>query len=475
MTRLGAWYEALQSRQMPARHLCLFRALVGVLGVGYFASLIGETPEFSASTGLIDHELSFRLFWFTRLGLFHGALSAQFFYAVFGGACLLCLALTLGHRTRLLACVLYLVAVSTYRWNFLVIYVDDVIMHLLFFWLLLLPKAPTLSLSGLLRHPVGVWHALGQEQVRAFPVLCCLLNVAAAYWVAGATKWLSPMWREGTALYAVLKLPIARFPDFWHGSQLPTLALLNYAAMVTEVLIPILLLQRRSQLGFWFGSLLQGSFHLGIIALIGIPFANLGLLASVVLFAGYRRSSVVTTPPPPETWRERLSVAYLFVLSCACLYRVKPLWPLVQAAYATLWLGGLAQNYHLFDWIDMRNYAVRDQLRVSDADQTRELDPRPLMPRSPRHVLLRMNLYGMAWLPQAAPGLAGLRAQLTHGIQQRMLDRYCRREPPSRGKVCATSRVSRISRDNLDAQQGYVQTLMCFECDSLELARADVP
>jgi hypothetical protein len=49
----------------------------------------------------------------------------------------------LGWRTRVCAAIALVVAASTYRWNFIVMYLDDAVVHLMLFWLLLLPVEPS--------------------------------------------------------------------------------------------------------------------------------------------------------------------------------------------------------------------------------------------------------------------------------------------------------------------------------------------
>ena len=53
-----------------------------------------------------------------------------------------------------------------------------------------------------------------------------------------------PLWQQGFALYATLRLPIAYAPDFWQPQHLPFLQVMNYLALVVEPLIPMLLLCR---------------------------------------------------------------------------------------------------------------------------------------------------------------------------------------------------------------------------------------
>ena len=117
--------EAL-ARPTDALPLDIFRVLVGALVFAYFLRTFIEAGDFSGTDGLIDHALSRDIFWFTRLGLFQSGMSLAAFQTIFLIACLCSWALILGYRVKLFAALLYVIAVSTYRWNFLVMYVDDV-------------------------------------------------------------------------------------------------------------------------------------------------------------------------------------------------------------------------------------------------------------------------------------------------------------------------------------------------------------
>jgi len=235
----------LLARPTDALPLDIFRVLVGLLAFIYFLQTFLEVRDFSSPGGLIDHELSQKIFWFTRIGLFQPGLSLRFFQTTFLIACLCSWALILGYRVKVFAAILYVIAVSTYRWNFLVMYVDDSVMHLALFWLLLLPVGRTLVLSEWRADRKGAWQRWKRETVPGAAVRCLLWNLALIYLVAGLWKWTSPMWREGTALYAIFKLPISLSPDFWGPQHLPVLKLLNYCALIFEPLFPLIFILPR--------------------------------------------------------------------------------------------------------------------------------------------------------------------------------------------------------------------------------------
>ena len=152
--------------------------------MAYFVSLLLQVEDFSNPDGLLDHVLLQRILWFTRLSLFQPGITLACLYVLLGLAGVGAWGIVLGYRVRLCAGVLFAIAVSTYRWNFLVIYVDDAFMHLLLFWFMLLPMGKTL-LPWELRQG---WHACvahwRRVTVSGTVQWCFLANVCLVYLVA---------------------------------------------------------------------------------------------------------------------------------------------------------------------------------------------------------------------------------------------------------------------------------------------------
>lgn len=253
-------------------------------------------------------------------------------------SCALSLSLGLGIFPRLCAGLLYLILCCSYRWNFLVASVDDELLHLSLFWLLVL-----------LHHPEGP----GRRMLA--------LNFSLLYLVAGLSKWLSPMWRGGMALEAVMQLPGSRFGEAlagldWRG--------LNWLALLVEplfALIPWLRPgpARRLLLGLWI------AFHTLLVLTFDVGIANLCCLAS----------GLVVLDPSHDgcwTWPDRFAGLVLFLLLGSQLGSLlQPSWRSGSVAggeegvgwqrhcNVALWCFGLAQQYRLLDWIDERNYQAR--------------------------------------------------------------------------------------------------------------------
>jgi hypothetical protein len=256
------------------------------------------------------------------------------------------------------------------------------------------------------------------------------------------------MWRNGTALYAALRIPISHAPDFWQPSHLPMLKLGNYLVLALEPLFPLMFLLPTNAWAKWL--LLAGllGFHVGILATMKIPYANLAMVgATVIIFGNELMQALLDVLPLPVAAPLPAALAFsemvaLFLVACLTLMLV---WQAASAArlippllkgdrykhlsridlnpmYVPLWLMGLAQSYRLFDWIDSRNYHVSYDVVETVAGQgTRQLEARTLFPHTTRHVLLQSYLFGNLWRIADPARLPNLRRAIFTGYARR----YC--------------------------------------------------
>lgn len=483
------------AKPVDALPLDLFRILIGLLSLAYFIRTLLEAPDYSGPRGLIDHELSIAVFPFTSMGLFRPGMPLLLFQSIFVIACIASLAVVAGYRVKVSAAVLYAIAVSTYRWNFLVMYVDDVVMHLTLFWLLLLPLGRTLVLTELLSQRTQAWRRWKTITVPGAAVRCFLWNVALIYLVAGLWKWTSPMWRNGTALYAVLQLPIAWTPDFWSARLLPLLKALNYAALLLETIVPVIIFLPKGHRAKYALLLALLAFHCGMMLTLQIPFANLACIAATVVLFGPELMSWLRRPrtlassiePTAETATIGLSgaiaIAFVITLTLAMLSSiVLPEWrmpvrrrppvasddagwdglhPLQKAFFTPLWIAGLCQQYQLFNWIDERNYAVRYD--AFDRAGAHRIDPAAIFLPTTRGSLLQAYVHGISWMQ--IPSYR--REQLRKSIYIRSASRYCR-EVAGSSDVEVYSTLRRIDASNphssLNAGEQNHALLMQFRC-----------
>src|SRR5258706_5339080 len=362
------------AKPVDALPLDVFRIAIGLLSLAYFTRTLLEAPLYSNPDGLIDHELTRAIFYYTSMGMFRPGMPLILFQAIFILACLASLFVIAGYRVRVCAAVLYAIAVSTYRWSFLVMFVGDVVMHLMLLWLLLLPLGRTLVLTEWLSQRSQAWRRWKSTTVPGAVVRCFLWNLALIYVVAGLWKWTSPMWRNGTALYAVLKLPIARTPDFWGPQHLLLLKTLNYTALLLETIFPLVFFLPKGHRARYALLVALLGFHLGMIATLQIPFANVACIAATVVVFGSelmswlrRRPQLINDRGASIGFSGAVAIAIVFTLTLAMVSSIiVPEWrtpvrdnspassnnaaqeglkPLQMAFFAALWNAGLAPQY----------------------------------------------------------------------------------------------------------------------------------
>ncbi len=469
----------------------LFRILVGLLSCAYFSRTFLEAPEFSSPHGLIDHGLVRKTLWYTRLGLIHPGAGPNFFRVLYPLAALGSLLLAAGIQVKQSSALLYVTAVSTYRWNFPVTYVDDTVMHLMLLWMLLLPIGSTLTLPAWLSERGVAVERWKQAQVPGAAMRCLLANLALVYLVAGLWKWTSPLWRQGLAVYAILKTAVSRTPDRWRPEHLPFLAGGNHLALVLEPLFPVaFVLPANNPLKWLLGAAMVG-FHAGIIATLKIPFANIACIAaSVLVFRGeimaWLRGHPASLPRGESAvggldLPEKLASLLVGWLGLAMLSEaVRPYWrygthPAVRENpqlanripgvrqnpfHGVLWFAGLAQSYRLFDWIDEKNYYITYDVVEQRGDGTVDrLDDEALFPRTLRSVLLQSYLHDVMWMKVPRKRLADLQRSLF----ERYTRRFCRQCGDS-GRIEVVANVQRTMADNLDLKRPQRVRFLAFTC-----------
>lgn len=474
-------------RPVHALPVDLFRILAGLLSCAYFTAAFVEVNDISGPHGLVDHTLSLELFPYTKWSLLRGELPPILLKAVFIAAVLVSGLLAAGYRSTLCAAVLYVLAVSTYRLNFLVLYVDDAVFHWILLWLILLPTGHTLTWKAWRRDGKAVVDRWLKQMVPGLAVRCFLINLALLYAASGLWKLTSPMWLEGTALFVILRLPIAWMPDLWGAASLPWLKLAGYAALAAEPLFVMLLFLRPGRPFKWLVVALLVAFHGGIIATLKIPFANVACLTAVVLWCRHEMMNAIGVRTAPQdrgkvTVRGVAAAVVTGLLGMqAVLDFAKPQWRyddwevarpvsmaqgwvdgLHRGVYGVLWAGGLAQSYRLLDWVDSRNFDLEYRVMNRNRDGNRvSVDPDRLFPSSMRGILLQSYLHGVVWrvFPPEAE------AELRSGLRQRFAARYCGSRPESNLWVEVEVRIARVTADTVRSEEEPYRPVMRFSCN----------
>ena len=472
---------------MYALPLDIMRVLAGSVLFVYFLNALREASDFSDPDGLIDHRLCIRLFPPTRISLFQPGMPGRVFRAVYLGACVAAVLVIVGYHPRPAAAYLFAAAVSTYRWNVLAAYLDDSIVHLFCLWLLLLPVGNTLNLPDLLDAgavtTAGAWTAAiadwSTETVPGAAPRAFMANMALIYLVAGLYKFSSPMWRNGSAMHAALKMAIARTPDFWTIRYRSLLRLVTHAALVLEPLFVLIFVLPTNSTAKWALMAAAIVFHAGIIATLKISYSNALMLAALAIpFAPEIVQTALQPAAQTPTTATGNAPAEAAALTLVTLLAIMSIWQAVRAwlqlpkpgqpysrsgwanpVRALLWLAGIFQSYRLFDWVDARNYHVRYEVWKLSSPRAEPVEARELFPDSMRHLLLQSYLLDNIWLQ--------MEGEKREAVRRSLLERHARRfarAHPDAGEIEAVAVVQRITPDNLDLTRGEELPLMRFTC-----------
>ena len=478
MTNLTAPIHALP--------LDIARILIGGVLFFYFLNALRQADDISDPDGLIDHRLSTRLLPPTRISLFQPGMPGILFRATYFCACVAALSVMAGYHPRAAALFLFPAAVSTLRWNVLAAYLDDAMIHIFCLWLVLLPVGRTLTLPAILQDG---WNAAAADWLAATvpgtTPRVFLANMALVYLVAGAYKFTSPMWRDGSAMHAALRMPIARAPGFWTPRWRTPLRLVTHAALIMEPLFAIIFVLPTGSVFKW--PLLAGAvvFHLGIALTLKIPYSNAAMLGAMVIPFGpeIMQRGLGVFPPQGAAATglaptEMVAIVLVALIVAGLIWEAANTGRRLRERYSAsgwdnpvrslLWTVGIFQSYRLFDWVDERNYHLRFEVTsvaspgsavASDSTTARPLNPDAMFPQTMRHLLLQSYLVGNIWLRMSPDKLEAVRRSLLI----RHARRYARAHPDA-GTIDVTAIVQRVTADNLELTRGERRPLMRFTC-----------
>ena len=485
---ISSWLPSIWRRihtPVYALAIDLFRILAALLVGSYFLDTLLEFDDFSSDFGLLDHALIRELFWFTELSVLSEGTPPAVRLLLLGLGMVAAAAILIGWHPKLFAGIAWLVAISFQRWNFLVVNIDDSSITLLLWWLMFLPIGHTLTFRDLLaRRRLA---ELSKVEVDGFFLRAFFANLFIYYLTAGLSKLLSPLWREGLALYVILKLPLSRSHEFWDLGHLPLLWLGNHLTLLFEPLLPFLVLASRGRGLKVLGTMVSLGLHFGIVLSIGVPYANLTLLICLVLafhreiprlfqagengdqnFQDLRRD-------PPIRGARALICGYLLVLLMTATKGIPWLEKTHEPAMAVLYLGGIAQEYHLFDWIDRYNWSVEHEVTVQPEEgQVKQVDSALLYPKSVRGFIAQSYLLPIRWMRIQRPRIGEMRNSLHRRSAERLLRQLA---PPDteQGVITVTSTVGRLERDNLSLDETRTFRSLQFTYRGSSLLSVDFP
>ncbi len=132
---IARWFH----QPVLTRPLAYLRAAGGFLAFAYFLRIFSEFRYLTSMVGLLDHDAVTRAFPFTYLPVISEWRCDALLLSITVAGLISSLLLAFGVLARISAATAYVAAVVLYRHNFAIMYVDDALIHLLLFWLMLSP------------------------------------------------------------------------------------------------------------------------------------------------------------------------------------------------------------------------------------------------------------------------------------------------------------------------------------------------
>ncbi|WP_411726535.1 HTTM domain-containing protein [Methyloglobulus sp.] len=250
------WYKSIDARQYAA-----LRIAFGGLSAIYLLGLLPYVEtQFSGSGWLSDIQQitiqnggSWSLFFIQTGG--HAAMMA---YAVVTVGIVSAFLLMLGWHSQVTACITWLVWVSLWNRNPLLLDGDDAVLKVMCFYLMLSPCGNCWSVDG--------WSNKKPQHVAVWPLRLIQFQVALIYFVSGWVKFYSDEWLDGSIMQYVLIHPHYSRWDGWAIIDKPLITgiLAGLAEFIRwwELLFPLLLINAYTRkLSILIGIL----FHVGLL------------------------------------------------------------------------------------------------------------------------------------------------------------------------------------------------------------------
>ena len=220
---------------------------------------------------------------------------ATAFFILWAGVAL---CLLIGHRTRLMVVLNFVIVLSIHERNVYVLNGADTVLRVLSFWMLFLPLDRFYSIDAMRTRCAAYTRSRDIDDLRgreeysntvfAFPLRAIQIQIAIIYLFSFIEKLPGDIWQTGDGIHYALQMTSLTLPTgdwFLSVSPLWLTRLLSYFTLFVEAAFPLLIFAPFWQpvlrlLGLGLGMLL----HLGIAVTMSIPNFSLIMLISYLLF-----------------------------------------------------------------------------------------------------------------------------------------------------------------------------------------------
>lgn len=266
--------------QVDARIYACVRIAFAIVSLLNLLQLWPDREIFFTDAGMIDQAIVQKYTLGFYLSVFDVCrdVTAVSTYMILNGCAMILL--TLGVRPRLMACTVYVWYVSYAARAPLALAGWDHVLRSLSFLVLVSPMPACWSLTfGKARKAV-----LTELRVPCYGLTLMRLQVVAIYWQSVLGRLDSPFWLKGEFMGFFLLSHNSRWPGLWVVEYGFLLKIVTYLVLITEIMIPVLLIVPRWR---WFGFITGFLLHAGIHATAH----HLGLffLAMMTLYLSFLR------------------------------------------------------------------------------------------------------------------------------------------------------------------------------------------
>ncbi|NOT85305.1 MAG: HTTM domain-containing protein [Methylococcaceae bacterium] len=265
------WFKPIDVRQYA-----ILRIAFGFLSALYIAKLLPFADvHFSHAGWLIDFDHHGIPNW-GSWSVFNLAIdpyyARQYCFGVFMVGIAAAIAMMLGWQTRVATFITWVVLVSLWNKNPLLLDGDDAVLKVMAFYLIFSPCGWAWSVDARTRHQppfAAIW-----------PLRLIQFQIALLYFVSGWVKFHSSEWLDGTVLQYVLIHP--QYARFNLSALLHNDFFINLLVIITgfirwwELLFPLLLLNRYLR---WLSLLIGVLFHIGLFIFMTLRWFPVIMLA----------------------------------------------------------------------------------------------------------------------------------------------------------------------------------------------------
>ncbi|MGF1481783.1 MAG: DCC1-like thiol-disulfide oxidoreductase family protein [Cyanophyceae cyanobacterium] len=226
---------------LDRRSLAVFRIGLALIVIADLMTRLQALQAHYTDAGVLpgqvlERELLRPGYWSLHLISGHFLIQALLFFF----ALLIALAMLVGYRTRLATIATWALTVSLQNRNPALIFALDDVLRAVLFWAMFLPLGACYSVDSALNSSAKpLAKRVVSGATAAFIVQLCFIYVWSAVYKTQSPIW----WPDGDAVYYSLSFDqyVTEFGQFLLGFPLPFLRVLTFAALVFEILGPLLL------------------------------------------------------------------------------------------------------------------------------------------------------------------------------------------------------------------------------------------